>query len=99
MIKVRIDAGSAKIRPGPPLEAAEDLAEPAVAGRVWTGVVPTWTALGEPIPGPENRVGAVPAFVRDHVRDANAWNRDAALAQAETAMPPQRRDAAGREAE
>jgi hypothetical protein len=39
--------------------------------RVWTGVVPTWTMYGEPQPGTDNLVAAVPEYVKSYVKKAN----------------------------
>ncbi|MCB2223738.1 MAG: pyridoxamine 5'-phosphate oxidase family protein [Actinobacteria bacterium] len=45
MVAVPIDAASAKIRTGPPMDAPEDTALP-----VWAGQIPLRLAAGEPIP-------------------------------------------------
>lgn len=55
ILKVRIVDASAKIRSGGPGDDKDDLKNEELKKKVWIGVVPTWTAYGTPIPGPENR--------------------------------------------
>jgi uncharacterized protein len=45
VLALPISEASAKVRTGPPIEEADDLALP-----YWGGVVPLHTALGDPIP-------------------------------------------------
>jgi nitroimidazol reductase NimA-like FMN-containing flavoprotein (pyridoxamine 5'-phosphate oxidase superfamily) len=47
MAEVPIDAASAKVRSGPPTDAADDLSSP-----VWAGVIPYSLRAGDPIPDP-----------------------------------------------
>jgi hypothetical protein len=64
VVRVAIEAASAKVRSGPPEDDEEDLALP-----VWAGVLPVALAFGEPWPDPALRPGiAVPAHVRDRGR-------------------------------
>lgn len=63
ILKVKITSASAKVRTGPPNDAKADLEDGDVTKRVWTGVVPTWTAYGEPVP--TGTVDRVPEYVRD----------------------------------
>ncbi|KAH9907313.1 hypothetical protein F4778DRAFT_530817 [Xylariomycetidae sp. FL2044] len=80
ILRVRVAAGSAKVRSGPPSDDDRtDRADEALLDRVWTGVVPVHLTMGEPVPGPYNRVGEVPAYLREY-RDG--FNEDAR----ETAM-------------
>ncbi|KAL1842234.1 hypothetical protein VTJ49DRAFT_5712 [Mycothermus thermophilus] len=61
VLRVRITSGSAKIRSGGPKDGDKrDLADEELLGRVWTGVVPVYTTLGEPVAGGYNRVEGVP---------------------------------------
>ena len=72
ILRVQIVSASAKVRTGEPGEDRNDEKDEAVRGRVWTGVVPTWIAFGEPVPAKTNRVG-----VPDHVRElVEVCNRD-----------------------
>jgi nitroimidazol reductase NimA-like FMN-containing flavoprotein (pyridoxamine 5'-phosphate oxidase superfamily) len=52
VLKLPIEAASAKIRSGPPNDDAEDLALD-----VWGGVVPVYMEIKEPIPSPPGRDG------------------------------------------
>ncbi|OAA67360.1 FMN-binding split barrel [Niveomyces insectorum RCEF 264] len=83
VLKVRITAGSAKMRAGPPHDAPADLADPAVAADVWAGVVPVHTTLGTPIPDADNRVEPVPAYLEDFRVAYNDAGKVAAIAAAE----------------
>ncbi|OTB00273.1 hypothetical protein M426DRAFT_324420 [Hypoxylon sp. CI-4A] len=73
VLRVRIAAGSAKLRTGGPGDDKADRQDAALLGRVWTGVLPVHYTLGEPVPGPDNRIG-LPGYLREF-RDA--FNRDA----------------------
>ena len=64
ILRVRVDSGSAKVREGVPSDEKCDLESGDVLGRVWTGVLPLYEQLGEPVPGPYNQVGEVPEHVR-----------------------------------
>lgn len=59
ILKVRVVDASAKVRNGGPKEDRADLKDGELRSRTWIGVVPTWTAYGEPIAGEENRVSKV----------------------------------------
>lgn len=52
---VTLDEASAKIRTGPPLDPAEDLASAA-----WAGVLPVQFAYGDPVPSPDLTPGIDP---------------------------------------
>ncbi|AEO64242.1 f6913e49-41cf-4a2b-97ee-9d97140535cb [Thermothielavioides terrestris] len=71
VLRVRIAAGSAKVRSGGPNDDRGDLEDEALLGRVWTGVVPVYTVMGEPVAGEYNRVGEVPGYLEDWRRETN----------------------------
>ncbi|MCJ1255224.1 hypothetical protein MMC24_003040 [Lignoscripta atroalba] len=73
ILRVEIVSASAKVREGGPGEDRRDERDEGVRGRVWTGVVPVWSVLGEPVPvpGEGNRVGGVPGHVKALVE---GWN-------------------------
>ncbi|MCJ1397378.1 hypothetical protein MMC11_000571 [Xylographa trunciseda] len=73
ILRVAIVDASAKVRSGGPGEDRKDEKDEAVRERVWTGVVPTWTAYGEPVPAEKNRV-ALPAHVSGLVEGCNREN-------------------------
>ncbi|MCJ1378409.1 hypothetical protein MMC17_001507 [Xylographa soralifera] len=73
ILRVAIVDASAKVRSGEPSEDRKDEKDEAVRGRVWTGVIPTWTAYGEPVPAEKNRV-VVPRHVSGLVEGCNREN-------------------------
>lgn len=85
VLRVRVAAGSAKVRSGMPSDDRADREDGALLGRVWTGVVPIHYALGEPLPGPYNRVDRVPAYLEEFRAE---YNRDAREAALEAAAVP-----------
>lgn len=81
VLKVRITSGSAKIRDGGVLDDKHDLQNEEAQNSVWTGVLPIYSTVGEPIPTSYNKV-EVPSNVSDFVKDYNAENKDYALTAA-----------------
>ncbi|GAM82713.1 hypothetical protein ANO11243_006970 [Dothideomycetidae sp. 11243] len=71
ILRVRIETASAKVRTGAPKEERRDVKDGDVRGKVWTGVVPAYTLLGEPVPAAENLVDDVPGYIAGWVRDEN----------------------------
>ncbi|KAJ4293879.1 hypothetical protein N0V88_005393 [Collariella sp. IMI 366227] len=51
VLKVKIATGSAKIRSGGPHDERGDMEDEKLLDRVWTGVVPVYSVMGEPVPG------------------------------------------------
>ncbi|KAI1190846.1 hypothetical protein F5B17DRAFT_385300 [Nemania serpens] len=82
VLRVTVAAGSAKMRSGMPSDDKADREDAALLDRVWTGVVPVHYTLGEPVPGPYNRLEAPPAYLDEFVRESNRDARDAAVAAA-----------------
>lgn len=79
ILRVKIQAGSAKLRSGGPHDDRHDLEDGELLERVWTGVVPAYTVLGEPVASEYNRVKEVPGYLRDFVRETNVEEREFAL--------------------
>jgi nitroimidazol reductase NimA-like FMN-containing flavoprotein (pyridoxamine 5'-phosphate oxidase superfamily) len=87
VLRVKIAAGSAKIRAGGPNDDKGDMADEALKDRVWTGVVPAYQTFGEPLASGYNRV-EVPGYLAEYVKDANEGNKEQALeAATKTAAP------------
>lgn len=87
VLRVKIAAGSAKVRAGEPNDDKGDLGDEALVDRVWTGVVPVYQTFGDPIAGRYNRVG-VPGYLGEFVKDANECAKEGALeAAAKKAAP------------
>ena len=74
ILKVRIESASAKVRTGGAAEDRKDLKDEEMLGKVWSGVVPCWTQIGEPVPAETNRL-EVPGYVRGWVEESNARGR------------------------
>lgn len=88
VLRVTITAGSGKIRYGTPTDDRADLEDAALLDRVWTGVVPVTYTLGDPIPGPYNKVEVPPAYLDEFVRESNQDAKDAAVEAATKAPKP-----------
>ncbi|KHN99110.1 flavin-nucleotide-binding protein [Metarhizium album ARSEF 1941] len=65
ILKVKIASGSAKFRQGGVSDDKHDLENEDVLNTVWTGVVPIYSTMGEPIPGPHNRVN-LPSYAKEY---------------------------------
>lgn len=72
---------------GGPNDEKKDLSRDDVVGNVWTGVVPVYDTLAEPIPGPYNRVKEVPPHVSEYVSWRNGNGKEYALAAAKKPAP------------
>ncbi|KAI1434764.1 hypothetical protein GGR50DRAFT_660726 [Xylaria sp. CBS 124048] len=88
VLRVNITAGSAKSRTGMPTDGKSDLENDALLERVWTGVVPVHYTLGDPIPGPYNRVERLPTYLDGFVRESNQDAREVAIEAASKAEKP-----------
>lgn len=79
VLKVRIETASAKTRTGGPADDKADLENPHVSNNTWTGVVPAYTVLGDPIAADSNKVRQVPEYLDDWVQDVNSMNEQRAI--------------------
>jgi len=79
VLKMRIETASAKTRAGGPSDEKSDLKDAELVNRTWIGVVPTYTVLGEPVEGENNRVKQVPEYISDWVADVNSLNEQKAI--------------------
>ena len=71
ILRVRIASGSGKIRDGEPHDDKKDLERPDITSRVWTGVIPMWETLGDPVAAGSNRVDSIPDHIRSFIDKAN----------------------------
>jgi len=71
VLRVEIKSASAKTRVGVPGDDRADLKNEELVGRVWTGVIPCWTTLGEPVPSAYNQVKKVPGYLKAFVEEGN----------------------------
>ena len=83
ILKVKIVNGSGKIRTGGPGDEKKDTEKEDLLERVWTGVVPMWEIIGDPISRGHGRVKDVPAHVRAFRDDTNKINEKYAKTAAE----------------
>lgn len=79
ILKMRIETASIKTRTGQAEDEKHDLRNKDVAEKTWTGVVPAYLTLAEPVPNNENRVGVLPEYLADWVADANSTNEQRAI--------------------
>ena len=84
ILKVKIVNGSGKIRTGGPGDEKKDTERQDLLDRVWTGVVPVWETVGEPVRGGDGRLADVPAHVQAFRGDTNKVNENYAKTAAET---------------
>lgn len=75
LLKIKIASGSAKIRVGTAVEQKHDLEDRALVEGTWTGVLPVYTTIGEPIPGPNN-TAEVPEHIKQYMADFNSENQE-----------------------
>ena len=79
ILRVKIEAGSGKIRHGEPHDESKDLDRADVTDKVWTGVVPLYETFAEPIPNPTNKVKETPQYVKDYVTNSNEASKKKAF--------------------
>ncbi|OAA51697.1 flavin-nucleotide-binding protein [Metarhizium rileyi] len=78
ILRVKIASGSAKFRDGGVSDDKHDLDNESALNSVWTGVVPIYSTMGEPIPGPYNRVD-LPSYAKEFFEEFNAENKKQCL--------------------
>ena len=72
VLRVDVESASAKVRVGGPGDDRADLADERLTAETWTGVVPMYMVYGAPIPGPQNKVAGVPAYIERWRKESNA---------------------------
>ena len=76
ILKVKIVNGSGKIRTGGPGDEKKDTERVDLLQRVWTGVIPMWETVGNPVAGGDGRVEDVPAHLLAFQDDTNRVNEN-----------------------
>jgi len=76
LLRVKIASGSAKIRDGNASDDRHDLEDQELVDRVWTGVLPVYQAVGEPVPSSYNNHADVPEHVQEFVRDFSVESKE-----------------------
>lgn len=87
ILRVKIVAGSGKIRDGHASDEKKDYQNDEVTSRVWTGVVPVYEVLGQPVPNPDNKVLEVPEYLQSYVDRCSERNKDYALKAVKSGLP------------
>jgi hypothetical protein len=90
LLRIRITAGSAKIRSGMPNDDKADREDGDLLAKTWTGVVPVYQTYGEPLSGPYNQLATLPGYLADYIKDSNDTNKDMAAEAAVTPMTPKK---------
>ncbi|KAF2435924.1 hypothetical protein EJ08DRAFT_295491 [Tothia fuscella] len=91
ILKVKIAAASGKVREGVPNDEKKDLKREDVLNKVWTGVIPVYETLGEPQPGPYNRVKEPPEHVEEYIAHTNEVNERYSYDAAHKPAPEKRK--------
>lgn len=73
ILRVKIVAGSGKIRDGGASEEKRDIESTEVREKVWSGVLPVWQTFGEPVASPHNKV-EVPEHISAFIKETNERN-------------------------
>ena len=87
ILKVKVVNGSGKIRTGGPADDKKDTEREDVTSYTWTGVVPIWETVGDPIAGGHGQLQELPEHLVDFQNDTNTANeeysRQAAVSKAQ----------------
>ena len=76
LLRVKIASGSAKIRDGNASDDRHDLEDQELVDRVWTGVLPMYQAVGEPVPSSYNSQAGLPEHLRGFSRDFSVESKE-----------------------
>lgn len=71
ILRVELESASAKVREGVPNDEKVDLERKDITSSVWTGVLPVYQVIGEPVAGPYNEVGKVPEHIVEFIAESN----------------------------
>ncbi|KAM0549836.1 hypothetical protein ACHAPJ_009278 [Fusarium lateritium] len=82
ILKVRIMSASAKISAGSTTDDKIDLDNKELVNSTWTGVLPVYQTIGDPVPGPYNS-SQVPEHVVEFSKDTNEQRKQRSLQAAE----------------
>jgi nitroimidazol reductase NimA-like FMN-containing flavoprotein (pyridoxamine 5'-phosphate oxidase superfamily) len=82
IVRVDIEAASAKLRAGTTGEDRNDLKDGSLRQTVWMGVIPSWTHWGTPVAAPTDRMDGVPGYIGNWIREANEKSEEYAFGAA-----------------
>ena len=78
ILRVKIASGSAKFRDGGVADDKHDLENEEALNSIWTGVVPIYATMGEPVPSGHNRIDP-PKYASDFFDDFSKDNKELAI--------------------
>ncbi|CAH0052710.1 unnamed protein product [Clonostachys solani] len=78
LLKVKVASASSKVRDGQAEDPKADLDNEDAVGSIWTGVLPVYQTIGEPLPGPNNKVD-LPGYIADYRSSFNEDGREHSL--------------------
>jgi len=87
ILKVKIVAGSGKIRDGSASDEKKDYQNDKLTDRIWTGVVPVYEVLGDPVANPDNKVKAVPGYIKSYIDGYSEKSKKYALDAVKVTLP------------
>ncbi|GBF65666.1 hypothetical protein TMEN_8384 [Trichophyton mentagrophytes] len=87
ILRVKIVAGSGKVRDGEVSDEKQDIDSMEVKEKVWSGIVPVWQTFGEPVPSSTNMVKEVPAYLKEYVSKVTEENKKHAYAAMKLPAP------------
>ncbi|KAF2475508.1 uncharacterized protein BDR25DRAFT_382533 [Lindgomyces ingoldianus] len=90
ILKLKVTGASGKVREGIPEDERKDMKREDVLDAVWTGVIPVYEKLGEPQPGPYNRIANIPEHVTKFVKEENETREKYAFEAAHKPAPVKR---------
>ena len=76
ILRVRVVSGSGKVREGGPHDEAKDEGREDITSSTWTGVVPVYETLGEPVPSASNKVLQLPEYIKEYVDETTKGNEE-----------------------
>lgn len=92
ILRVKIKAGSAKIRSGEPHDERGDLNDEELRQKTWVGVVPAWMTFGEPVRAGYNKVEEVPGYLEEWRVEGNEERRREAYEAVKEVVKPKKGD-------
>lgn len=78
LLKISIVSGSAKLREGNASDDRHDMENDELRDGMWTGTLPVYQSIGEPVPSEYSKVG-VPEHVKEFVKDFNKESKEHAV--------------------
>ncbi|VUC34925.1 unnamed protein product, partial [Clonostachys rosea] len=77
----KVASASSKVRDGQAEDPKADLDNEGAVKSIWTGVLPVYQTIAEPLPGPNNKV-ELPGYIADYRSSFNEDGREHSLSAA-----------------